>query len=107
MVAHAFTTTTRHWLLFFTNSGKVYRVKAHEVPESSRTARGTYAANLPGVSLSSEEKIAAVIPLKGYDDAKYLVFATKNGMVKKTVAQGVRLAADRSRRDQPEEAATS
>jgi DNA gyrase subunit A len=84
VIAHAFTTTTRHWLLFFTNSGKVYRVKAHEVPEGSRTARGTYAANLPGVSLSADEKIAAVIPLKGYDDAKYVVFATKNGMVKKT-----------------------
>jgi DNA gyrase subunit A len=84
VIAHAFTTTTRHWLLFFTNSGKVYRVKAHEVPEGSRTARGTYAANLPGVSLTGDEKIAAVIPLKGYDDAKYLVFATKNGIVKKT-----------------------
>jgi DNA gyrase subunit A len=84
VIAHAFTTTTRHWLLFFTNSGKVYRVKAHEVPEGTRTARGTYAANLPGVSLSSDERIAAVIPLKAYDDAKYVVFATKNGMVKKT-----------------------
>jgi DNA gyrase subunit A len=84
VVAHAFTTTTRHWLLFFTSSGKVYRVKAHEVPEGTRTARGTYAANLPGVSLTAEEKIAAVIPLKGYDDAKYVVFATKNGIVKKT-----------------------
>src|ERR687896_381066 len=84
VVAHAFTTTTRHWLLFFTNNGKVYRVKAHEVPESSRTARGTYATNLPGVALSGEEKIAAVIPLKGYDDAKYVVFATRNGMLKKT-----------------------
>jgi DNA gyrase subunit A len=84
VVAQAFTTTTRHWLLFFTNSGKVYRVKAHEVPEGSRTARGTYAANLPGVSLTSDEKIAAVIPLKGYGDAKYVVFATKKGMVKKT-----------------------
>ena len=84
VIAQAFTTTTRHWLLFFTSSGKVYRVKAHEVPEGSRTARGTYAANLPGVSLSSDEKIAAVIPLKGYDDAKYVIFATKNGMVKKT-----------------------
>jgi DNA gyrase subunit A len=84
VIAHAFTTTTRHWLLFFTTSGKVYRVKAHEVPEGSRTARGTYAANLPGVSLSSDEKIAAVIPLKAYDDAKYVVFATRNGMVKKT-----------------------
>ena len=84
VVAHAFTTTTRHWLLFFTSSGKVYRVKAHEVPEGTRTARGTYAANLPGVALSAEEKIAAVIPLKGYDDARYVVFATRNGMVKKT-----------------------
>jgi DNA gyrase subunit A len=84
VVAHAFTTTTRHWLLFFTSSGKVYRVKAHEVPEGSRTARGTYAANLPGVALSGDEKIAAVIAIKGYDDAKYVVFATKNGIVKKT-----------------------
>jgi DNA gyrase subunit A len=84
VIAHAFTTTTRHWLLFFTNSGKVYRVKAHEVPEGSRTARGTYAANLPGVSLTGDEKIAAVIPLKGYDNAKHLVFATKKGVIKKT-----------------------
>jgi DNA gyrase subunit A len=83
-VAHAFTTTTRHWLLFFTSSGKVYRVKAHEVPEGSRTARGTYAANLPGVALTGDERIAAVIPLKAYDDAKYLLFATKGGVVKKT-----------------------
>jgi DNA gyrase subunit A len=84
VIAHAFTTTTRHWLLFFTNSGKVYRVKAHEVPEGTRTARGTYAANLPGVALRGDERIAAVIPLKGYDDARYVVFATKKGAVKKT-----------------------
>ncbi|MGH2663854.1 MAG: DNA gyrase subunit A, partial [Actinomycetota bacterium] len=84
VIAHALTTTTRHWLLFFTSSGKVYRVKAHEVPEGSRTARGTYAANLPGVALSADEKIAAVIAIKGYDDAKNVVFATKNGLVKKT-----------------------
>jgi len=84
VVAHAFTTTTRHWVLFFTTSGKVYRVKAHQLPEGSRVARGTYAANIPGVSLTGDEKIAAVIPLKGYDDAKYVVFATKNGIVKKT-----------------------
>jgi DNA gyrase subunit A len=84
VVAHVFTTTTRHWLLFFTNSGKVYRVKVHEVPEGTRTARGTYAANLPGVSLAGDEKIAAVIALKDYDDAKYAVFATRGGIVKKT-----------------------
>ena len=87
VIAHVFTTTTRHWLLFFTTSGKVYRVKAHEVPEGTRTARGTYAANLPGVSLSADEKIASVIAIKGYDDAKYLLFATQNGMVKKTTLE--------------------
>jgi DNA gyrase subunit A len=84
VIAHAFTTTTRHWLLFFTTSGKVYRIKAHQVPEGTRTTRGTYASNLPGVALAADEKIAAVIPLKGYDDAKYVVFATRGGMVKKT-----------------------
>jgi DNA gyrase subunit A len=84
VIAHAFTATTRHWLLFFTNSGKVYRVKAHEVPETSRTARGTFVANLPGIALSADERIATVIALKTYEDAKYVVFATKKGMVKKT-----------------------
>ncbi|MDQ3991457.1 MAG: DNA gyrase subunit A, partial [Actinomycetota bacterium] len=79
------TTTTHHWLLFFTTLGKVYRVKAYHVPEGSRTSRGVYAANLPGVSLSGDEKVAAVIPLKDYDDAKYVVFATRNGIVKKTL----------------------
>jgi DNA gyrase subunit A len=84
VVAHVFTTTTRHWLLFFTTSGKIYRVKAHEVPEGTRTARGTYAANLPGVSLSADERIASVIAIKGYEDAKFLLFATQQGRVKKT-----------------------
>ncbi|HEV8683626.1 MAG TPA: DNA gyrase subunit A [Actinomycetota bacterium] len=84
VVAHVFTTTTHHWLLFFTNTGKVYRVKVHEVPEGSRTARGVYASNLPGISLSGEEKVAAVIALEDYDDATFLVFATKRGLVKKT-----------------------
>ncbi|HEX2030687.1 MAG TPA: DNA gyrase subunit A [Actinomycetota bacterium] len=84
VVAQVFTTTTRHWLLFFTNTGKVYRVKVHEVPEGARTARGTYAANLPGVSLSAEERIAAVIPLKTYEDADFLIFGTRNGVVKRT-----------------------
>ena len=84
LVAQVFTTTTRHWLLFFTNSGKVYRVKAYEIPEQTRTARGIYAANLPGVSLSSGERIAAVLAIEDYDDAKHAVFATKKGMIKKT-----------------------
>jgi DNA gyrase subunit A len=84
VVSHVFTTTTKHWLLFFTSSGKVYRVKVHEIPESSRTARGMYAANLPGVAVSSEERIQAVIDLKEYEEGKFLVFATKQGMVKRT-----------------------
>ena len=66
VVSEVFTTTTHHWLLFFTNRGKVYRVKVHQIPEASRTARGLYAANLPGVAISSEERISAVMDLKEY-----------------------------------------
>jgi DNA gyrase subunit A len=79
-----FTTTTHHWLLFFTTRGKVYRVKVHEVPEAGRTARGLYAANLPGVSITGDEKVSTVIHLKDYEDGAHLFFATKRGMVKKT-----------------------
>jgi len=84
VVSHVFTTTTHHWLLFFTTKGKVYRVKVHEVPEAGRTARGLYAANLPGVSITGDEKVSTVIDLKDYDEGAYLFFATKQGMVKKT-----------------------
>jgi DNA gyrase subunit A len=84
VVANVFTTTTHNWLLFFTTRGKVYRVKVHEVPDSSRTARGLYAANLPGVSVSADEKVSAVLDLKEYTEGRFLLFATKNGMVKKT-----------------------
>jgi len=84
VVSHAFTTTTHNWLLFFTSKGKVYRVKVHEVPETGRTARGTYAANLPGVSITGEEKVSAVIDLKEYTAGTYILFATKKGIVKKT-----------------------
>ncbi len=84
VVSHVFTTTTHHWLLFFTSKGKVYRVKVHEVPETGRTARGTYAANLPGVSITGDEKVSAVIDLKEYTAGKYVLFATKKGIVKKT-----------------------
>jgi DNA gyrase subunit A len=84
VVKHVFTTTTHHWMLFFTTKGRVYRVKAHEIPETGRTARGLYAANLPGVLLDSDEKISAVIDLKEYDEGRYLLFATRNGIVKKT-----------------------
>jgi DNA gyrase subunit A len=62
-----FTTTTHHWLLVFTNKGKVYRTKVHEVPESSRTGRGTYVANLPGWGSAGTSSIAAVIDIKEYD----------------------------------------
>ncbi len=84
VVSHVFTTTTHHWLLFFTTRGKVYRVKVHQVPEASRTARGLYAANLPGVSITAEERVSAVVDLKEYEEGEYLLFATKRGMVKKT-----------------------
>ena len=84
-IKHAFTTTTHHWMLFFTSKGKVYRVKVHEIPESGRTARGLYAANLPGVAVSGDERVNAVIDLKDYSEGRFLLFATKKGMVKKTV----------------------
>jgi DNA gyrase subunit A len=84
VVSHVFTTTTHHWLLFFTDKGRVYRVKVHQVPDVSRTARGLYAANLPGVGISGDERISAVIDLKEYEEGRYLLFATKKGIVKKT-----------------------
>jgi DNA gyrase subunit A len=84
VVKHVFTTTTHHWMLFFTTKGRVYRVKAHEIPEYGRTARGLYAANLPGVALDADEKVSAVIDLKEYDEGRYLLFATRKGIVKKT-----------------------
>jgi DNA gyrase subunit A len=84
VVKHVFTTTTHHWMLFFTTKGRVYRVKAHEIPESGRTARGLYAANLPGVALDGDERISAVIDLKEYAEGEFLLFATRNGIVKKT-----------------------
>ncbi|MFM8944130.1 MAG: DNA gyrase subunit A [Actinomycetota bacterium] len=84
VVDEVFTTSTHSWLLFFTTRGRVYRVKVHQVPEFARAARGTYVANLPGVSISGEEKVTAVIDLKRYEEGKYLLFVTKKGMVKKT-----------------------
>ena len=84
VVTNVFTTTTHHWLLFFTTRGKVYRVKVHEVPDSSRTARGLYAANLPGVAIAGDEHVSAVLDMKLYEEGRFLLFATKKGMVKKT-----------------------
>ena len=75
-------TTSHHYLMFFTNSGKVYRLKAYEIPESSRTSRGTGIVNL--LQLNPGERITAAIALKEYEEDKYLFMATKNGIVKKT-----------------------
>jgi len=84
VITNVFITTTHHWLLFFTSKGKVYRVKAHEVPEVTRQARGLYAANLPGVQVSADERVSAVLDLKEYEEGRFLLFATRRGMVKKT-----------------------
>ena len=75
-------TTTHHYLMFFTNMGKVYRLKAYEIPEASRTARGTAIINL--IQLQPGENITAVIPIREYEEGYYLFMATKNGLVKKT-----------------------
>lgn len=75
-------TTTHHYIMFFTNKGRVYRLKAYEIPESSRTARGTAIVNL--LQLLPEERITAIIPLREYKDNSYLFMATKKGIVKKT-----------------------
>ena len=75
-------TTTHHYIMFFTNKGRVYRLKAYEIPESSRTARGTAIVNL--LQLLPEERITAIIPLREYKNNSYLFMATKKGIVKKT-----------------------
>ena len=75
-------TTTHHYLMFFTNTGRVYRLKAYEIPEASRTARGTAIVNL--LQLQPGEKITAVIPMRKYEKGHYLFMATKKGLVKKT-----------------------
>ena len=75
-------TTSHHYLMFFTNTGRVYRIKAYEIPEASRTSRGTAIINL--IPLQPDEKITAMIPIKEYEDEKYLFMATKKGIAKKT-----------------------
>ncbi len=81
-IEELFMTTTHDYILFFTNKGRVYRLKAYEIPESGRTARGTAIVNL--LQLLPEEKITAVITRKEFDGDKYLFMATKHGIVKKT-----------------------
>lgn len=75
-------TTTHHYLMFFTNTGRVYRLKTYMIPEGSRTARGTAIVNL--LQMLPGESITAIIPMKEYDDEKFLFMSTRNGMVKKT-----------------------
>ncbi|WP_194825283.1 DNA gyrase subunit A [Nocardia sp. XZ_19_231] len=82
IVKHFFVSSTHDWLLFFTNKGRVYRAKAYELPEANRTARGQHVANL--LAFQPDEKIAQIIQLKTYEDAPYLVLATRAGLVKKS-----------------------
>ena len=82
VVRHFFVCSTHDWILFFTNFGRVYRLKAYELPEASRTARGQHVANL--LEFQPEERIAQVIQIQSYEDAPYLVLATVQGRVKKS-----------------------
>lgn len=82
VVDHFFVTTTHHWLLFFTNMGRVYRAKAYEIQEAGRDAKGQHVANL--LEMQPDEKIAEILDIRDYEVAKYLVLATRDGLVKKT-----------------------
>jgi DNA gyrase subunit A len=82
IVEHFFVSSTHDWILFFTNKGQVYRVKAYELPEANRNARGQHVANL--LAFRPDERIASVIAIRNYEVAPYLVLATKAGLVKKT-----------------------
>ena len=92
-VEHLFTTTTHHYILFFTSQGKVYRLKAHEIPEASRTGKGTAVINL--LNLAQHEMVTAVMAIKDYSSDYFLITATKKGIMKKTALQEY----DSSRRD--------
>jgi DNA gyrase subunit A len=82
IVDHFFVTTTHHWILFFTNKGRVYRAKAYELPDAARDARGQHVANL--LAFQPDEQIAQVLALRDYTVAPYLVLATSSGLVKKS-----------------------
>ena len=81
-VKQIFTASTHETILFFSNKGKLYKLKGYEIPEAGRTAKGTAIVNL--LSLDSGEKISAVIPIKNFDETKFLLMATKHGLIKKT-----------------------
>ncbi|MFF5567734.1 DNA gyrase subunit A [Streptomyces sp. NPDC012623] len=82
IVDHFFVSTTHHWLLFFTNKGRVYRAKAYELPDAGRDARGQHVANL--LAFQPDEQIAEILAIRDYEAVPYLVLATKAGLVKKT-----------------------
>ncbi|MBK5237959.1 MAG: DNA gyrase subunit A [Actinomycetales bacterium] len=82
VVEHFFVTTTHHWILFFTNTGRVYRAKAYEVQEAGRDAKGQHVANL--LALAPEEQITQILDIRDYETAKYLALATRDGLIKKT-----------------------
>lgn len=83
VVEHFFVTTTHHWLLFFTNKGRVYRAKTYELQEAGRDAKGQHVANL--LALQPDEEIAQILDIKNYQAANYLVLATRGGLIKKTL----------------------
>jgi DNA gyrase subunit A len=86
LVRDLFVTTTHHILLFFTNQGRVYRIKAWQIPEKSRTAKGTYIASVEGLALEPDESVAAVVYMRDFEEIAdhFLVFGTRQGMVKRT-----------------------
>ncbi len=83
IVDHFFVTTTHHWILFFTNTGRVYRAKAYELPDTARDARGQHVANL--LAFQPDERIAEILAIPDYSVAPYLVIATRSGLVKKSL----------------------
>ena len=84
LVSVLLTCSTHDTLLFFTNRGRVYRIKAYQVPEKQRSAKGVYVANVPGLALEADEQVARVLPLSAFDADRFLVFATAQGTVKRT-----------------------
>ena len=90
-VDHLFATTNHHWILFFTNQGRVYRAKVWQLPEAGRDARGGHVAGL--LSFLPDEEIAQVLAIRDYDAAPYLLLATRRGLVKKSALAALRLAA--------------
>lgn len=84
IVSSLLTCSTHDHLLVFTNLGRVYRIKAYQVPEKSRAAKGVYVANVPGLALEKGETVAALLSLEAFDEDRYLVFATRTGRIKRT-----------------------